>query len=77
MTNGFAKGYKMFGENIAIVVNSILFSVVYFLGFGATSIISKIFKKHFLDLDFDKESSTYWENFDLGKKEMGEYYRQF
>ncbi len=75
--NGFLRGQKKFGENISIIINSILLTIVYFIGVGLTSIFAKIFNKHFLDLKPKKNEKTYWEDLNLTKKSMKEYYRQF
>jgi len=72
----FKKGQKHFGEDIAVIINSILLSFVYVLGVGLTSIFAKIVGKHFLDLKTE-EKDTYWSELNLGKKPMEEYYRQF
>ena len=72
---GFKKGTKGFGHNISTLVNSTLLCIVYLLGAGLTSITAKIIGKHFLDTKIPKES--YWENLDLKKKPIEEYYRQF
>jgi len=74
---GFKKGQKNFGENIGIIINSILLSFVYIIGVGLTSIFSKIVKKDFLDLKIKKEDESYWSELNLGKKPLQEYYRQF
>ena len=73
----FFKRSKNFGENISIIVNSILLSFVYFVGVGLTSIFAKIFKKSFLELKTEKENETYWSELNLTKNSMEEYYRQF
>ncbi len=73
---GIWKGQKEFGETIGSIVNTILLSVVYLIGVGLTSIVAKISKKHFLDLEREKVDS-YWEELNLGKKKKEEYYRQF
>ncbi len=74
---GFKEGQRHFGESITVLINSILLSLAYFLGIGITSIIAKISKKHFLQLKPDKKTATYWEDLNLSKKPMEEYYRQF
>ena len=74
---GFKKGQKEFGENIAIIINSVLLSLVYILGVGPTFIFSKIFGKDFLDLDIEISRNSYWEELNLNKKDIEEYYRQF
>ena len=73
---GFRKGMGYFGHNIAIIINTILLSLVYFLGVGLTSIFAKLSGKHFLETKLGKKS-TYWSDLNLKKKPMEEYYRQF
>ncbi len=73
----FKQGQKSFGETIATLINSILLSLVYFIGVGGTSIIAKIFDKRFLDLKIDRDSQTYWEELNLDKEELEESYKQF
>ncbi len=73
---GFENGSKDFGEHIAVIINSVLLSIVYFLGVGGTSIIAKIFGKHFLDLKMRRKDS-YWSELNLTKRPLEEYYRQF
>lgn len=74
---GFKEGQKSFGETIAALVNSVLLSIVYLLGVGLISLFAKIFGKHFLLTKIEENSKTYWEDLNLGKRPMGEYYRQF
>ena len=54
---GFKRGLRNFGYNIALIINSILLSLVYLVGVGLTSIIAKIFGKHFLDMKLSKKKS--------------------
>jgi len=72
---GFKAGFKGFVENLAIIINIILLSVVYLVAVGITSIIAKIARKHFLDIKCKKKS--YWIELNLKKKTTEEYYRQF
>ena len=72
---GFRNGMKNFGNNIAIIINTVLLFFVYITGVGVTSLISKITRKHFLDLRLKKES--YWSDLNLKKKKIEDYYRQF
>ena len=74
---GLKKGQKKFGENISIIINSILLSFVYFIGVGLTAITAKIVRKRFLDLEMDKICKTYWSELNIIKKPLKEYYRQF
>jgi hypothetical protein len=75
--SGIKEGFKEFGENIALIVNSLLLSVVYFLGVGPTSLVAKIVRKSFLDVKIEKKSKTYWSDLNLKKRPEEEYYRQF
>ncbi len=74
---GFKAGFGKFGHNLSLIVNSLLLSVVYLLGVGSSSIIAKIFGKHFLNLKVDKKKDSYWSELDLKNKPIEEYYRQF
>ncbi len=75
MFDEFIDGSKMFGELISTVINLILLSFVYFIGFGLTSLFAKISGKKFIDEKFTKES--YWEELNLTTQPFKEYYRQF
>ena len=74
---GFKIGMNNFGQNIATIVNSTLLFTVYMLGIGLTSIIARIFGKHFLETEILKKRKTYWSNLNLKKKPIETYYRQF
>jgi len=74
---GFKKGMSNFGENIASIVNSILLSIVYIIGVGLTSLLARVFRKKFLDIKISEKTETYWTNFDMGKEQIEEYYKQF
>lgn len=74
--DGFKSGVKGFGECIAVIINTVLLSVVYIIGVGITSIVAKISGKHFLENKISKRS-TYWTNLNLKKKHIDTYYRQF
>lgn len=75
--NGFRNGMTEFSHNINMVVNSFLLLIVYIVGVGLTSIVAKIFRKHFLDKKIDRKVNTYWTDLSIKKKQMKEYYRQF
>jgi len=74
---GLKEGQKKFGENLAIIINTLILSVAYFIGIGISSIFAKIFGKQFLDIKIDKKAKTYWTKLNLTKKSKKEYYRQF
>ena len=68
-------GTKIFGDDIASIVNFLLLTFVYFLGVGITSIIARISGKNFLDLR--EKRGSYWSELNLSKRTKEEYYRQF
>lgn len=74
---GFRNGMKEFGFTFAIIVNSLLLSIIYVFGIGSTAILAKIFRKRFLETEIKKDNDTYWDDLDLKKKPLKEYYRQF
>jgi len=74
---GMKEGFKSFGANLSAVVNFILLTLVYFIGVGLTSLIAKLAKKHFLDLDKSRPRKTYWTELNLKKKDIKEYYKQY
>lgn len=73
----FHKGQALFGETISTVVNSLLLSLVYFLGIGLTSIFAKFANRRFLDKETDLLKESYWEEFHFMKIEEGEHFRQY
>ena len=89
---GFKKGMNNFGQNIALIINTILLTFVYLIGVGLTSIFAKIVGKHFLEMKLSKSwkseisrtqkikdfrVGSYWSDLNLKKKKFEEYYRQF
>ena len=69
----FTVGMKLFGENIAVLVNTTLLVFVYFIGIGITSMVAKIMAKKFL---LQSQKKTYWQRASYSKKKE-DYYRQF
>lgn len=74
---GIKEGIEEFGKSISLIINTLLLTIVYFLGIGLTSVFARIFNKKFMDLKIDKNTRTYWEDLNLTKKEKGEYFKQF
>jgi hypothetical protein len=72
---GFYDGFKSFSLIISTIVNFLLLMIVYFIGFGLSSIIGKLFKKEFLDLK--KGKSTYWKTRKSEKPSVKENKRMF
>jgi len=75
--SGVKEGMEMFGKNISIIINSVLLSLVYFIGVGITSISAKLFNKKFLEMKIEANKESYWSYLNLTKKPINEYYRQF
>lgn len=73
----FKSGMHQFGQNITLIVNSILLTIVYILGVGITSITAKVLSKQFMKKSLSKKSKTYWSKLDLKKEKEDTYYRQF
>jgi len=73
--SGVAKGFKEFGHNISAIVNAVLLTIVYIIGIGITAIIARIAGKRFLDTKL--REGSYWNDLNLKKKPINEYYRQF
>lgn len=71
---GYLKGFRSFGHDIATLVNSAILFVVYFVGIGLTFLASKIVGKRFLGV---KQVKTYWSDLNLKKSRLEDYYRQF
>ena len=74
---GFKKGMHDFGQNVAVIVNSILLLIVYFIGVGVTSIVAKIKGKKFFETKISRSKKSYWSDLTLKKKPLEKYYRQF
>lgn len=68
---------KTVADNVIKLFNIILLTVVYFLGIGITAITAKITKKHFLNLTFDKNATTYWIEKKNKTMKTSDYQRQF
>ena len=74
---GLKRGMSNFGSGISLIINSIILGIIYILVVGITSLIAKLSKKHFLDLEISLEKKSYWTELNLNKKPTEEYYKQF
>lgn len=72
----FGEGMHFFGERIAFIVNSTLLFLVYVVAIGITSVIAKLFGKHFLDTAIDPKRETYWQDLPI-EDHKESIYRQF
>lgn len=73
---GFKKGMGLFGEDIAIIVNTAFLAIVYFIGVGITSLVAKLFGKHFLEMKRSRKIGSYWSSMQT-KKTEDSFYKQF
>lgn len=73
---GFRRGLESFGNNITIIINSVLLFIAYFIGIGFTAILAKLTRKHFIERKLSNKKS-YWSDLNLKKKPIEKYYRQF
>ncbi|HDR53391.1 MAG TPA: hypothetical protein ENN60_01805 [archaeon] len=72
---GFGQGVGQFGELLVVLFNSLLLTLIYFLGVGPTSIIMKFRGKTFLEKKTRKAS--YWKTSPSVVNEEEEAYRMF
>lgn len=73
---GFKKGFREFGLNLVLIINTLLLLIVYLSAVLVTSIIAKIAGKKFLEKKLSTQES-YWSDLNLSKKPVEDYYRQF
>lgn len=73
---GMRDGMKLFGENITIIVNTIVLTIVYFFGVGITALIAKATGKRFIDKSINKRTKTYWKELNLKRRPLDNHYRQ-
>ena len=71
----FSEFVKPFTDKVNLVVNTILLSLVYFIGVGLTSISAKIVGKKFLKLEKENSNSHWIDKEQNTSKES--YFRQF
>lgn len=71
----FSKFVKPFTDKVNLVVNTILLSIVYFIGVGFTSVCAKLVGKKFLKLEKENVNSYWIEKEQNNSKKS--YFRQF
>ena len=74
---GTWKGFKDFSHILTTLVNTILLLPIYLVGVGLTSIVAKVKKKEFLEGKLSPETKSYWNDLNVKKKPLQEYYQQF
>jgi hypothetical protein len=52
--------FEFVGKRVAILINVILLTFVYFTAFALTAILAKIVRKHFLEQKIDENKKSYW-----------------
>ena len=73
---GMRQGFRNFSNVITNVINFVLLLVVYFIGIGIVSVISKLSGRHFLELKKQNKSSN-WHEHKVSKQPLEKYYRTF
>jgi hypothetical protein len=73
---GFKHGFEGFGQNIGIIINTVLLLLVYFVSVGFTFALAKLLRKKFLDTEL-KNDDTYWVDLNLEIESIEDFYRQF
>jgi hypothetical protein len=68
-------GFMDFGKDLSCLANSLLLSLVYLIGVGATAAFARLAGKRFIGTS--KGSASYWSALDLGRKPPEDYLRQF
>ncbi len=77
LTKGIKEGFKLFGDTIAYLVNSVLLFAVYVIGVGVSSVFVKLSGKELMRKKTDTKVDTYWVPLNLKKEKIENYYRQF
>ena len=75
LLKSYIKGFQHFGLKVNLVVTSLALTIVYFIGIGPYSIISKTLKKDLLEIKGGKV--TYWKDKKITKRKLEEYMRTF
>jgi len=73
----FNEGMQLFGKKVSIFINTTLLIFVYVFGIGLSSIIAKVFNKHFLKLSIGTKKTSYWEDSNMTKEELREFLKQY
>ena len=73
---GIQQGFKNFSYTLTNIINFSLLSIVYFIGIGIVSVISKLSGRHFLDLKKQNKASN-WHEHKVTKQPLEKYFRTF
>ena len=73
---GVEHGFRNFSHTITNIINFILLFMVYFIGIGLVSVISKLSGKHYLELKKENGKSN-WQEHKVTRQQLEKYYRTF
>ena len=62
---------------LGFIMSRVILTILFYLVLTPISFIAKIFGKKFMELKYDKSSSTYWEKRSVIQKKQIDYERQF
>jgi len=71
---GFKNGFQEFSKGVGHTISIFMLLLAYVIGIGIVAVISKTFRKNFLQM---KKQESYWVQRNLGKQELEEYKRAF
>lgn len=74
--DAFSEFVRPVTERISLVVNTILLTIVYFVGVGLTFCVAKLARKKFLKLE-KENTNSYWIDKDSKTTEYHKNFRQF
>ncbi|HLC46913.1 MAG TPA: hypothetical protein VJI75_04195 [Candidatus Nanoarchaeia archaeon] len=75
--SGIKSGMREFGQCLSAIVNSTLLLLVYIVAVGPTSLIARLVRKRFVEIEVSDDVKSYWSDLNLENKKFDEYYRQF
>ena len=74
---GFKEGFRKFGHLIANTINFVLLLIVFIFGIGLVSVLSKIFRKKYLEMKPKNKLKSYWTKVNIGTKNKEDYLKPF
>ncbi|MCS6915266.1 MAG: hypothetical protein RMK29_15790 [Myxococcales bacterium] len=70
-------GMRTFGRHVALGVNAILLTIIYFGALGPTALVARLLRRRFLDLAPAPDKETFWQDLDLEARSLDAYFRQY
>ena len=74
--NGFVHGFGVIGRIVAEIINLVLLCVIYFVGVGTATLLTKISGTKLICLN-NKSAKSYYKTQKIGKEKLEECYKQF